>query len=93
MTPTPAFSFSGYPPGGPWGRSANSLRVAKAGGGADAQLTWACVGCTLTAPARIYRNQNAPFTSYLELYNGGTGTTYTNSGAVSSPQNYFWTVE
>ena len=92
LTPTPAFSFSGYPPGGPWGRSANSLRVAKAGG-VNAQLTWTCVGCSASAPARIYRSQNVAFNSYLEQYNGGTGTTYTNSNAVSSAQNYFWSVE
>ena len=68
-----------------------NFRLLKAGG--NAQLSWNCAGCTAASPARIYRGQNALFTAYLEAYNGGIGGTYTNSGALTSAQSYFWTVE
>ena len=70
---------------------ASNLHVGKSS--ADAVLTWSCAGCAASSPARIYRSQNALFTAYLENYNGGTGGAYSNTGAVSSAQSYFWSVE
>ena len=72
-------------------RTTDSLRVAKSG--ANAMLTWTCGGCSASAPARINRAQDAQFNVYLENYNGGTGGSYNNSGAVGTAQSYFWTVE
>ena len=72
-------------------RTANSLRVTKSG--ASANLAWACPGCTAGNPGRLYRAQNAAFSLYLEQYNVGTGVSFTNTGALSSAQGYFWTVE
>jgi hypothetical protein len=71
----------------------SNFRVAKAG--SNAALSWSCTGCTAANPARIYRSQNAAFTLNLESYNGGTGGSYSNSGALSASANpgYFWSVE
>jgi len=85
--PPTAFQFSGGT-----SRTLNSLRISKSSG--SAALAWSsCTGCTAAAPARVYRAQNAGFTAYLEQYNGGTGGAFTNGGAVTSAQNYFWSVE
>ena len=81
-----AFSYAAGP-----SRAGNSLRVTPSG--ANANLSWSCAGCDAANPARIYRAQNAAFNLYLEPYNGGIGGAYTNTGAVSSAQSYFWTVE
>ena len=85
--PSSAFQFSGGT-----SRTLNSLKITKAS--ANAALAWTtCNGCSVSAPARIYRAQNAAFSLYLEQYNGGIGGAYTNAGAVTTMQSYFWTVE
>ncbi len=93
--------------GGP-SRAAESLRVAKSGG--DAWVSWSCSppsSCTIPAPARLYRSQNALFSLYLETYNGGPSGTitggctpaagndscYANAGVAANPRSYFWSVE
>jgi hypothetical protein len=77
---------------------ASNLLVAKASG--NANLSWNCAAasCTASAPARVYRSQNAAFSLYIENYNGGASSAggagaYTNTGAVASAQSYFWSVE
>ncbi len=70
---------------------ASNLRVAKSG--ADAVLTWNCAACSAASPARINRSQNSAFSVYVENYNGGISGAYTNAGAVSSAQSYFWSIE
>ena len=61
---------------------------------ANAALAWTtCDGRSASAPARVYRAQNVVFSLYLEQYNGGIAGVYTNTGAVSTTQSYFWTVE
>lgn len=72
-------------------RTVNSLRVGKSAG--DAALTWSCAGCSASAPARVFRAQNASLSVYLENYNGGTGGGWSNTGAVATPYSYFWSVE
>ena len=69
----------------------NSLRAAKSG--ANANLTWSCAGCTAGNPGRLYRAQNSGFTVYLEQYDVGTASAYSNTGALGSAQSYFWSVE
>jgi hypothetical protein len=82
-----AYTYTG---GGP---RASNLHVAKSG--SDAALTWSCASCSASAPARVWRSQNAAFTQYVEQYNGGTGGGYTNSGALAAAAygSYFWSVE
>ena len=70
---------------------ASNLHVAKSS--VDAALTWSCASCAGSNPARVYRSQNALFSTYLENYNGGIGGAYSNTGAVATAQSYFWTVE
>ncbi len=74
------------------GSRVSNLRVAKSGN--DAALSWSCPSCNASAPARVWRSQNAPFTQYIEQYTGGTGA-YTNAGALGAAtyRTYFWNVE
>jgi YVTN family beta-propeller protein len=78
---------------------ASNLRLAKSGN--NAVLTWNCpdATCTVAAPARVARGQNALITLNPELYNGGASSGgsggWTNTGALASGSNgsYFWRVE
>ncbi len=77
---------------------ANNLYVTKAAG--NANLSWSCPAatCTASAPARVYRAQNAQFSLFVENYNGGPSTVggagaFANTGAVATAQSYFWSVE
>jgi hypothetical protein len=90
---TAAYTYSGS-------ARTSALTVAKSGG--NALLGWTCpsANCTVSAPARVYRSQNAPFTLNVEQYNGGASNgsnlgSFTNTNALSANtySSYFWTVE